>query len=74
MGAVARGELETWEPQPYATLVLDEYMYDPATDFERGKAYILGAAAFDRENGLLYIVERLAYDDDRSLIHVLRVK
>jgi hypothetical protein len=73
LGAVALGELETWDPQPYATLILDDYMFDPAFDYERGKRYIVGAAAFDRQNGLLYIVERLADEGDRSLIHVLRL-
>jgi len=72
LGAVATGVLNTWDPQPYATLVLDEYLYDPGFDYERYKRYILGAVAFDRENGILYIVERLA-DEDRSLIHVFRV-
>jgi hypothetical protein len=72
LGAVATGTLETWDPQPYATLTLDEYLYDPGFDYERYKRYLLGAAAFDRENGLLYIIERLA-DEDRSLIHVFNI-
>jgi hypothetical protein len=65
--------VKTWNPQPYATLALDNYLYDPGFDYERGKRYLLGAAAFDRENGLLYIIERLADEDDRSLIHVFRI-
>ena len=73
LAAVSRGEIETWEPQPYASLVLDEYLYDPGFNHERGKRYLVGAAAFDRENGLLYIIERLA-DEDRSLVHVFGIK
>lgn len=73
LGAVAMGEVKTWYPQPYATLTLDNSLYDPGFDYERGKRYLLGAAAFDRENGLLYIVERLADEDDRSLIHVFNI-
>jgi hypothetical protein len=72
LASVAVGVLETWEPQPYTMLVLDEYLYDPGFDYERYKRYLLGAVAFDRENGILYIVERLA-DEDRSLIHVFKV-
>jgi len=73
LGAVARGEIETWQPQPYAVMDLNEFLFDPGFDFERGKRYLLGAAAFDRENGLLYIVERMADEDERSLIHVFQV-
>ena len=65
--------METWEPQPYAVMDLDQYLFDPGYDYERGKSYLLGAAAFDRENGLLYIVERRADEDERSLIHVFRI-
>jgi hypothetical protein len=73
LGAVARGELDTWDPQPYATLSLDEVLFDPGFNYERGKRYLVGAMAFDRGNSLLYIVERLADDGDRSLIHVFQL-
>ncbi len=69
LAAVAHGEWETWEPQPYASMSIDGFLFDPGFDHERGKRYLLGAAAFDRQNGLLYIIERLA-DEDRSLVHV----
>ena len=74
LGAVALGVMETWQPQPYTTLNLDEYLFDPVFDFERGNRYLLGAAAFDRENGLLYVIERMADEDERSLVHVFRVE
>jgi len=74
LGAVALGEMESWEPQPYATLTLDDYLFDPGFDYERGKRYLLGAAAYDRQNGLLYIVERMADENERSLIHVFRLE
>jgi hypothetical protein len=74
LAAVAEGEADSWQPQPYAALSIDDRLFDPGFDFERGKRYLLGAAAFDRERGLLYLVERMvAQDDDRSLIHVFRV-
>ena len=65
--------METYEPQPYAVLSIDDYLYDPGFDYERGKRYLVGAAAFDRENGYLYVVERLADEDDKSVIHVWEV-
>lgn len=74
LAMVAQGKMETWEPQPYATLTLDDYLLDPGFDYERGKRYLLGAAAFDRINGLIYIVERLADEGDRSLVHVFRIR
>jgi hypothetical protein len=73
LAAVARGEMETWEPQPNATLVLDEYMFAPELDFGNYKRDIVGAAAFDREHGLLFVFERLA-DEYKSVIHVWRVQ
>ena len=69
LGAVARGEMETGEPQPYATLDIDEHLYH--IDSTQQKEH-LGAASFDRQRGLLYVFEPLA-DEDKSLIHVWRV-
>jgi len=73
LAAVARGEMETYEPQPYAVMTIDDYLFKPGYNYEEGKMYVLGAAAFDRENGLLYIFERLADYDGKSLVHVWRV-
>lgn len=73
LAAVARGELESWQPQPYAVLVLDDYMLDPALDLMEYKRDLIGAAAFDRVNRLFFLVERLA-DEYRSVIHVWRIE
>jgi len=73
LGAVARGDMETWEPQPYATLSIDGQLLDPGFDLERGKRYLVGAAAFDRGNRLLYVVERMADEEEKSVIHVWRI-
>ena len=67
--AVARGESDSWAPQPYATLILDEYLLAPELDPENYKRDLVGAMAFDRDNGLIYLVERLA-DEYKSIIHV----
>ncbi|NQS90827.1 MAG: hypothetical protein HQ574_00325, partial [Chloroflexi bacterium] len=70
--SVARGEIDSWEPQPYATLVLDDYLLDPSLDYEEYKRDLVGALAFDREDGFLYLIERLA-DEYQSVIHVWEI-
>ncbi len=72
LAAVARGELESWQPQPYAVLVLDDYLLDPSLDFMEYKRDLVGAVAFDRANGLFFLIERLA-DEYRSVVHVWRI-
>lgn len=70
LAAVAQGTLEPWQPQPYATMNVDEYLYHIESGQQK---HHLAAAAFDRERGLLYVLEPLA-DEERSLAHVWRVK
>lgn len=70
LAAVASGGMETWQPQPYATLDIDDYLYHIGSDQQK---YHLGAVSFDRERGLLYVLEVLA-DDAKPLVHVWRVE
>jgi hypothetical protein len=70
--SVAAGKMDTWEPQPYATLVLDSHLFHPKLDLAESKRDIVMACAFDREHRLLFIVERLA-DGYKSVIHVWKV-
>lgn len=72
LAAVTLGEMETWEPQPYAKLNIDEFMFAPELDYADYKRDIVGAAAFDQERGLLFIVERLA-DEYKSVVHVFQI-
>ena len=69
LAAVVTGQWETWDPQPYATLSLQDVLYDPDLNFGEYRRDLVGAAAFDRENGLLYVIERLA-DEYKSVVHV----
>jgi len=69
LAAVARGEMAPYEPQPYATLDVDEYLYHVTSDQQK---HHLGAAAFDHQRGLLYLFEPLV-DEDKPLVHVWRV-
>ena len=70
--SVAQGKMNSWEPQPYAVFILDEFLLDPALNHEEYKRDLVGAVAFDRENGLFYLIERLA-DEYRSVIHVWKI-
>jgi hypothetical protein len=73
---VAAGGMESWEPQPYATVDIDEHLYlDPPVwdEIELGwgdqRRARLSAAAYDRENGLLYVLELYA-DGAKPVVHV----
>jgi len=68
LAAVVTGTMDSGDPQPYATLEIEEVLYNP--DFVLLNH--LGATAFDRERGLLYILEPLA-DEERSLVHVWQI-
>jgi len=73
LGLVARGEMEPWEPQPYAMIDITEYLFNPGFDLENGKRHLVGAVAFDRDRGLLYVAERLAVFDGESVVHAFSV-
>jgi len=72
LGAVTNGKMETWEPQPYATLILDDDFIDPNIHLEEYKTDLTGAMAYDSTHQILYIIERLA-DEYRSIIHVWKI-
>ena len=67
---VARGEMDAYEPQPYATLVVDPVLY--AVTSTRQWHHV-GAAAFDRERAILYLLEPLV-DEDKPLVHVWQIR
>jgi hypothetical protein len=80
LAAVAAGTMQPYEPQPYATLDLDEHLFLNATQPDV-TVYIgtgnqrhtrLGEPTYDRANGLLYVPELFA-DDYRPVIHVFQL-
>lgn len=73
LAAVVQGEMKTWEPQPYAFMDLNPYLFDPEIHVERYKRDLVAATCFDRTNGLLYIMERQA-EEDKNLVHVWKLK
>jgi hypothetical protein len=70
LAAVAQGEIESHQPQPYAMLEMDQFLYH--VEGQQQKEH-LGAMAFDRERSLVYIFERFG-DGDKPLVHAWRVE
>jgi hypothetical protein len=70
LAAVAHGTMESWEPQPYASLNVDQYLYHIESPQQW---YHLGAACFDRTRGFLYVFEPYV-DNDKPIVHVWKVK
>lgn len=69
---VALGQMESYEPQPYAVLNMDPYLYNLSNDVQQ--KYRLGAASFDRDNNILYIFEyRGDSENERPLVHVFKI-
>ncbi|NQV13525.1 MAG: VCBS repeat-containing protein [Parcubacteria group bacterium] len=68
--AVAQGEQQSYEPQPYATLSIEDLLYyTPTTEMR-----YIGGVTFDRERGILYIAEyRGDQENERPLIHAWQV-
>ena len=80
LAQVAAGEIESWEPQPYASLDIDEHLYldPPAWDLQIlgwgvQRRNRIGAAAYDRDSGHLYVLELYA-DGAKPVVHVWRVE
>jgi len=80
LAQVAAGATESWAPQPYASLDIDQYLFlNPAgvepdmlgTGVQRRNR--IGAVAYDRNNDLLYVLELFA-DEAQPVVHVWRVE
>jgi hypothetical protein len=80
LAQVAAGTMESWEPQPYDTLDIDERLYlDPpewdVVNLGWGvqRRYRVGAAAYDHGSALLYVLELYA-DEAKPVVHVWRIQ
>jgi hypothetical protein len=69
LAAVAQKKMASWEPQPYATMNIDNVLFKSRSSQEW---HHTGALAFDRERGFLYMFEPLV-DADKPIIHVWHV-
>lgn len=76
---VASGAMQSWQPQPYARLDIDDHLvlnppvWDEIT-LGTGvqRRYRIGDAAFDPAHGLLYVLERYA-DGGKPVVHVWQI-
>jgi len=80
LALVADGAIEPWEPQPYASLDIDDHLYldPPAWDVVNlgtgvQRRYRIGAAAYDRNSGLLYVLELYA-EGAKPVVHVWKIE
>ena len=79
-GRVASGAMRPHEPQPYAVLDLDRFLFLPedtgdvySTGSGNQRLFRIGEVAYDAERGLLYVPERYA-DESAPIIHVFFVR
>ncbi|MDI6768644.1 MAG: hypothetical protein QMD04_03095 [Anaerolineales bacterium] len=77
---VARGEMGSWEPQPYAVIDIDERLFFNPPGVEQDmlgagvqRRYRIGDVAYDRQNNLLYVLELFA-DGAKPVVHVWRIR
>jgi hypothetical protein len=80
LAKVARGEIASWVPQPYATIDIDDHLYLNPAGIEREmlgtgnqRRFRLGSVAYDRNHGLIYVLELFA-DGAMPVVHVFRIK
>ncbi|MDX8551792.1 hypothetical protein KHC33_01230 [Methanospirillum sp. J.3.6.1-F.2.7.3] len=69
LAQVAQGLLEPYEPQPYAELKVDQYLYHISSTQQKRH---LGDVTYDRTRGNLYLTEFMG-DGDNCLIHVWKI-
>lgn len=70
LAQVAQGIMAANQPQPYATLDLDDVLYHITSTRQK---HHVSAVAYDRTHRLLYIFEPFG-DGDKPLVHVWSVK
>lgn len=76
---VAAGEIASWEPQPYASLTIDEHLFFNPTGIEADmigngeqRRFLIGDVAYDRAHDLLYILELFA-DEAAPIVHAWKL-
>lgn len=79
LAKTARGEMEPWEPQPYAVFDIDDFLFQNPSGIETEtigsgvqRRYRIGDVAYDADNNLLYIMELFA-DEARPVVHVWEI-
>ncbi len=80
LARVAEGELESWQPQPYAVLDIDDRLFFNSPEWDRQmlgwgdqRRFRVGDITFDREHRILYLLE-LFGDGARPVVHAWQVQ
>ena len=80
LARVAGGQMESWGPQPYAVIDIDERLYLNPPEWELielgwgdQRRTRIGDISYDRQSGLLYVLELYA-DGARPIVHVWRIR
>jgi hypothetical protein len=79
LAKVASGQMQSYEPQPYAAIDLDDFLYLPESPeiLEYGdgdqRRYRISDVAYDRTNDLLFVLENMA-DGTKPVVHVWRAR
>jgi len=69
LAAVANGSMQTYEPQPYASLNIDSFLFHIDSPQQ---LFHVGAICFDRQRGYLYVFQPFA-DGEKPIIHVWHI-
>jgi hypothetical protein len=79
LARVAMGEMESWQPQPYATVDIDQYLYLVPPEWDQvelgwgdQRRDRIGDVSFDGATGHLYVLELYA-DGAKPVVHVWRI-
>jgi hypothetical protein len=70
IAAVAKGEKQPYEPQPYASMIIDPFLFHITSQQQVNH---VRAVCFDPSRKILYIIEPLA-DGDKSIVHAWKVE
>jgi hypothetical protein len=70
LALVVKGKLKSYQPQPYASLNIDPYLFNMKN--RQQKSHVKGVT-FDRIHGLLFVVEPFV-DGDKPIVHVWKVR
>jgi len=80
LAQVAAGESASWEPQPYAFVDIDDYLFFNPAGVEQDmlgtgvqRRFRIGTVAYDRSHDLLYVLELFA-DEAKPVVHVWGVR
>jgi len=66
---VADGITQPWEPQPYASMDIDQHLFSIESTQQK---YHVNASCYDHLHGFLYVFEHRA-DGEKPLVHVWRI-